>query len=122
MLDGAGIHVGDEVDVSVTKGRGIVEPASRIRGRYDLKALVSKMPEEYRPEEPDWGPPVGKESWWIATNNRQFQPRQDGMMHCAQVGIANGIAKCRSCMEADERMRPSRTPPSLTEVRPAVAS
>jgi len=63
LLDEAGIHVGDEVEVSAGKGRIIVEPVSRVRGRYDLKALVSKMPEEYRPEELDWGPPVGKEVW-----------------------------------------------------------
>ena len=44
-------------------GRIIVEPVSRIRGRYDLKALVSKMSEECRPEELDWGPAAGKESW-----------------------------------------------------------
>ena len=63
LLEEAGIHVGDEVDVSAERGRIIVEPVSRIRGRYDLKALVSKMPEEYRPEELDWGPPAGKEVW-----------------------------------------------------------
>ena len=63
LLDEAGIHVGDEVDVSARRGRIIVEPVSRIRGRYDLKDLVSKMPEEYRPAELDWGPPAGKERW-----------------------------------------------------------
>ena len=63
LLDEAGIHVGDEVDVSVRRGRIIVEPVSRIRGRYDLKDLVSKMPKEYRPDELDWGPPAGKELW-----------------------------------------------------------
>ena len=63
LLDEAGIHVGDEVDVSVRRGRIIVEPVSRIRERYDLKDLVSKMPEDYRPEELDWGPPTGKELW-----------------------------------------------------------
>ena len=63
LLDEAGIHIGEEVEVSAGRGRIIVEPVSRIRGRYDLKALVSKMPEEYRPEEFDWGPPAGKECW-----------------------------------------------------------
>ena len=63
LLDEAGIHVGDEVDVSVRRGRIIVEPVSIIRGRYDLKALVSKMPDDYRPDELDWGPPAGKELW-----------------------------------------------------------
>ena len=63
LLDEAGIHVGDEVNVSAGRGRIIVEPVSRIRGRYDLKVLVSKMPEEYEPEELDWGPPAGREIW-----------------------------------------------------------
>ena len=54
-------HVGNAVEVFAGRGRIIVEPVSRVRGRYDLKALVSKMPEEYRPEELDWGPPAGKE-------------------------------------------------------------
>ena len=63
LLDEAGIHVGDEVDVTARRGRIIVEPVSRIRGRYDLKDLVSNMPGEYRPEELDWGPPAGKEVW-----------------------------------------------------------
>ena len=63
LLDEAGIHVGDEVDVSARRGRIIVEPVSRIRGRHDLKVLVSKMPEEYQPAELDWGPPAGKEVW-----------------------------------------------------------
>ena len=63
LLDEVGIHVGDEVDVSVRRGRIIVDPVSRIRGRYDLKALVSKMPDDYQPDEFDWGPPTGKELW-----------------------------------------------------------
>ena len=63
LLDEAAIHVGDEVAVSARKGRIIVEPESGIQGRYGPRALVLKMPEEYRPEELDWGPPGGKEFW-----------------------------------------------------------
>ena len=63
LLAEAGIHVGDEVDVSVKEGRIIVEPVSRVRGRYDLKELLSRMPEDYQPEEVDWGRPAGKEVW-----------------------------------------------------------
>ncbi|MDE0356012.1 MAG: transcriptional regulator/antitoxin, MazE [Deltaproteobacteria bacterium] len=63
LLAEAGIHVGDEVDVSVKEGRIIVELVSRVRGRYDLKDLLSRMPEDYQPEELDWGPPAGKEVW-----------------------------------------------------------
>ena len=63
LLNEAGIHVGDKVNVSVQKGRIIVEPVSRVRGRYDLETLLSEMPEKYQPEELDWGPPTGKEAW-----------------------------------------------------------
>ncbi len=57
------IHVGDEVNVSVQEGRIIIEPVTKVRGRYDLKELVSRMPQEYRAEEIDWGEPIGKEVW-----------------------------------------------------------
>ena len=63
LLAEAHIKVGDQVRVSVQEGRIIVEPAADVRGRYELKALVSRMPKEYSVEETDWGPPVGKESW-----------------------------------------------------------
>ena len=63
LLNEAGIHVGDEVNVFVQKGRIIVEPATRVRSRLDLKALVAKMPKGYQTEELDWGPPAGKEAW-----------------------------------------------------------
>ncbi len=63
ILQEAQINVGDDVNVSVQKGRIIVESATKVRGRYDLKELVSKMPEEYQVEELDWGPPIGKEVW-----------------------------------------------------------
>ena len=62
-LNEARIHVGDEVNVSVQKGRIIVEPVTRVRGRFDLKALVAKMPKDYQAEELDWGPPAEKEAW-----------------------------------------------------------
>ena len=63
ILQEAQINVGDEVNISVQKGRIIVEPATKVRGRYDLKELVSKMPKEYQAEELDWGEPSGKEVW-----------------------------------------------------------
>ena len=63
ILDEAQIRVGDQVNVSVRKGRTIVEPVRTVRGEYDLKDLVSKIPEDYRTVEADWGPAVGKETW-----------------------------------------------------------
>ena len=61
LLEEAQINVDDEVQVSVHKGRIVVEPVTKVRGRYDLEALVSKMPKGYRAEELDWGPPVGRD-------------------------------------------------------------
>ncbi|MCE2485268.1 MAG: hypothetical protein J4F42_07125 [Desulfurellaceae bacterium] len=63
LLEEAQISVGDEVQVSVHKGRIVVEPVTKVRGRYDLEALVAKMPKGYRAEELDWGPPAGREVW-----------------------------------------------------------
>ena len=63
LLNEAGIHVGDEVNVSVQRGRIVVEALSRVRSRYDLNALLSEMPKKYQPEELDWGRPAGKEVW-----------------------------------------------------------
>ena len=63
LLDEARINVGDAVNVSVRKGRIVVEPVTRVRGRYNLKTLISRMPKGYRAKELDWGLPVGKEVW-----------------------------------------------------------
>lgn len=41
----------------------IVTPARNIRGRYNLKDLVERIPENYETGEIDWGEPVGKEAW-----------------------------------------------------------
>jgi len=62
VLDHAQINVGDKVSISARKGRIIVEPVTKARGRHDLKELVSKMPHGCRPGELDWGRPVGKEA------------------------------------------------------------
>ena len=63
LLQEAQINVGDEVSISVENGRIIVEPATKVRGKYDLKELRSKIPQECQTEELDWGEPVGKEEW-----------------------------------------------------------
>ena len=63
LLQEVRINVGDEVSVSVENGRIIVEPATKVRGKYDLKELASKIPQDYQAEELDWGETVGKEVW-----------------------------------------------------------
>ena len=63
VLTDAEIAVGDTVDVVVREGTIVVTPLRRVRGRYDLRELVSRIPEHDEPEELDWGPPVGREVW-----------------------------------------------------------
>ena len=63
ILEEARVNVGDEVRVSVRGRKIIIEPVEKVRGKYDLKDLVSRMPKNYRVEEVEWGDPVGKEEW-----------------------------------------------------------
>lgn len=63
MLDKAQISLGDEVQVSVRNGRIIIEPLTKVRGRYQLTELLAKIPKKHRAAEVDWGGRVGKEAW-----------------------------------------------------------
>jgi len=63
VLEDAQLSVGDAVDVVVRDGVIIVTPTSRVRGKYSLRKLVSRIPRDYRAQETDFGPPVGKEVW-----------------------------------------------------------
>ena len=63
VLRKAHISVGDDVDISIHCGKIIVKPVKPTRGKYRLKALLSKMPNDYRPKETEWGEPVGGELW-----------------------------------------------------------
>jgi antitoxin MazE len=63
LLREAEIEVGDAVDVVVHKGALVVTPVRRVRGRHDLRELVARIPKDYKPEEADWGPAVGREAW-----------------------------------------------------------
>ncbi|OGO07369.1 MAG: transcriptional regulator/antitoxin, MazE [Chloroflexi bacterium RBG_13_57_8] len=63
VLEEANISLGDDVDVSVNNGKIIISPTKRIRRKYDIRELLAHMPEDYKPEEVDWGKPAGKEAW-----------------------------------------------------------
>ena len=63
ILEAAQMNIGDEVQVTIQNGRIIIEIATRTRRRTDLKVLLAQMPEDYQPEEIDWGKPLGKEEW-----------------------------------------------------------
>ncbi len=63
VLQEAQIGVGDDVEVSVRGGRIIVQPLTKVRGRYKLKDLIKKIPKGSRTEEIEWGSAMGKEAW-----------------------------------------------------------
>jgi antitoxin MazE len=63
LLADAQLEVGDEVDIGVKDGIMIVTPVKKIRGKYNLKDLVARIPENYQTGEVDWGDSVGKEAW-----------------------------------------------------------
>jgi len=63
LLSDAQIGVGDEVDIEIKDGIITISPANRKRGRYDLKDLVARIPDNYQTGEVNWGKPVGKEIW-----------------------------------------------------------
>ncbi len=63
LLSDVRIDVGDAVDVSVHDGSLVITPARRVRGGLDLGQLVGRIPEDYTPEELNWGPPAGREVW-----------------------------------------------------------
>ena len=41
----------------------VINNTSDVRGRYDIKKLVSQIPDDYQVKEVDWGLPVGAEVW-----------------------------------------------------------
>ncbi len=63
ILEEAHIFVGDEVRISVEKGKIVVEPARRVHGKYTIEALVARMPKMVDVEEVEWGKPEGNEVW-----------------------------------------------------------
>ena len=63
ILEDACISVGDDVEVAVREGMIVIAPVRRIRGRQSLQELVARIPKNYKPEETDWGKPVGNEVW-----------------------------------------------------------
>jgi antitoxin MazE len=63
LLADVRIDVGDAVEVTVHDGSLVITPARRVRGGIDLEQLVGRIPDDYRPEDFDWGPPVGREVW-----------------------------------------------------------
>jgi antitoxin MazE len=63
VLAEANILVGDALEILTTKEQIVIKPVRKIRGKYDLKDLVSQIPSNYKVQEEDWGAPIGLEVW-----------------------------------------------------------
>jgi len=63
VLEEARLSVGDDVEVTARDGVIVIAPVKPVRGKHSLKELVSRIPKDYKPEETDWGIPVGRETW-----------------------------------------------------------
>jgi len=63
VLQDAGISVGDDVDVVARDGVIVIAPVRRVRGKRSLHELVSRIPEDYKASEMDWGKSEGREAW-----------------------------------------------------------
>ncbi|MCK5540620.1 MAG: AbrB/MazE/SpoVT family DNA-binding domain-containing protein [Deltaproteobacteria bacterium] len=63
FLEELHVSVGDEVEVVAKAGEITIKPSRKIRGRYRLRDLAAKMPDDYLPQEEDWGKPDGREVW-----------------------------------------------------------
>lgn len=61
VLAEANILVGDELKIISTKDQLVIKPVRKVRGKYQLQDLVSQIPQDYKPQEEDWGSPVGLE-------------------------------------------------------------
>ena len=58
LLDQLGLREGAQVDIRIEGERLVIARAPR---RPTLDELLAGMTRENRPEELDWGPPIGKE-------------------------------------------------------------
>ncbi|MBX7255973.1 MAG: transcriptional regulator/antitoxin, MazE [Candidatus Hydrogenedentes bacterium] len=63
ILESASIEIGEEVEVSTRQGVIEIRVARRIRGKYDIEELVSRIPRHAKRGEIEWGEPRGKETW-----------------------------------------------------------
>ena len=63
VLVAANMAVGDEVDVAVLDGQIIIRPLRKVRGRYNLEALLSGVPIMGDENDVDWESSHGKEVW-----------------------------------------------------------
>ncbi len=61
LLKEAHIDLDMPVQITAQEGKILIEPVTKIRGKYDLETLLKKMPKDYETQEESWGSPQGKE-------------------------------------------------------------
>lgn len=61
VLEGAGIAVGDDVEVIV--GEEEILLRKKTRPKFVLAEMVARMPKNYHAKEESFGKPVGREEW-----------------------------------------------------------
>ena len=62
LLKNSQIQTKEEINIYAEKGKIVITPI-KANKKYNIKDLVSKMPQNYKPKEEDWGHPIGKEIW-----------------------------------------------------------
>jgi antitoxin MazE len=60
VLKAAGYQLEQKVDISVSRGRIVIQPSDKVE--YDLDALVAGITRGNSHEEVDFGTPVGREA------------------------------------------------------------
>ncbi len=63
ILSNLNLHTGDNVEVNIVNEKIVIELVSLKYPKYNIGELIGRMPEDYQPEETDWGAPIGKEVW-----------------------------------------------------------
>ena len=61
LLEQLGLGEGSQVDLKVDGNRLVIEPVRH--RRLTMAELLEGFSPDDRPEEVDWGPPVGREVW-----------------------------------------------------------
>lgn len=63
MLEVAHINIGEDVIITILNGRKIIETSTQAQKRIELESLIDQIPDDYEPEELEWGKPIGNEEW-----------------------------------------------------------
>lgn len=63
ILDKAEIREGDNVEITLEDNKIIIFQPKRVLKQYTISELFKDYKGGYKPDEQDWGEPIGKEEW-----------------------------------------------------------